>query len=72
MPIVVFPAASKILAPIVIVEVLTRPGVLSNVAAIAVATLVPELASAINISIRSPMSVISSAGLTPSFAVNCI
>ena len=72
MPIVVFPAASKILAPIVIVEVLTRPGVLSNEASIAVATLVPELASAINISIRSPISVISIAGLTPSFAVNCI
>ena len=72
MPIVVFPAASKILAPIVIVEVLIRPGVLSNEASIAVATLVPELASAINISIRSPISVISIAGLTPSFAVNCI
>ena len=72
MPIVVFPAASKILAPMVIVEVLTRPGVLSNEAALALATVVPKSESSIVISIRSPMSVISSAGLTPSLAVNCI
>ena len=56
----------------VIVEVLTSPGVLSNEAALALATLMPVFASAVNISIRSPMSVISSAGLTPSLAVNCI